>query len=258
MRHVFIGDAGNDRHAPVAVIVGLITDLDTHYRPACHGLAGLLERVPEQHRGGFIFRAEEIWRSKNLARGWPQEDRQALLQRLMALARQLGIVSSIAAVRHSPREARGTGMTPLQARHALAFTLCAGEADRHLRENCGTELGEVIAEDSPDSRRILRLCMQALKMQVFDSGESDKVTGEGPIIKPGQFRVERLINAVHFVEATQVPVLQLADAVAFAFECYFSGEPTGETFVKSVCGPGITLPSADAAHARLMVPQHRM
>jgi Protein of unknown function (DUF3800) len=56
----------------------------------------------------------------------------------------------------------------------------------------------------------------------------------GIITQNRDFRVERLVDTIHFVDKHSAPLLQIADACAFGMRRWLAGQSSGLEFAKSV------------------------
>lgn len=249
LRYIYLDEAGTSASEPVSVVVGVIVDADKHWRLAQEKVNELLAKyVPPSLKGSFVFHAKSVWGDKSLRDSWPLEDRIALLCEIMAIPRELRMAVSVGVVQRAmPHIDNGNGtFSKAEMHHLMAFCLCVSDADSWLRNNAGqSEVATLICEDVPRMRRFLRLGLQFLKVNPWYLKESKIVSPEeGRNIEANQkdyiIKVERIIDTVHFVEKADGPLLQIADACAFAFRRCLAGQSYGDIFLQVVTGGPIT------------------
>lgn len=240
MRYIYVDEAGINAKEPVTIVVGIIVHADTHWRLAESKVKEVLQAVPEHHRANFIFHATAIRSDVKLREGWSMEGRLALLHAMMSLPRQLNLAISIGLVwRKSPVPQNLTKVSPVQFQHIMAFHECVSQADRYIRVYGGPdEVATVIAEDTPDIRdfirRVVKLPPVTLTPDEVIPTQAERAAG---VIKQDRtIKISQVIDSVHFVAKEDGPLLQIADACAFGFRRYFSGQAQGEDFVRLILG----------------------
>ncbi|MER9432360.1 hypothetical protein [Mesorhizobium sp. M0408] len=87
VRVVYVDETGHTTREPVAIVAGLILDPDRQWRVLADRIEALKADVPEKFREGFIFHATDLEHGGKYRHDWPDEDRWALLDRLIALPR---------------------------------------------------------------------------------------------------------------------------------------------------------------------------
>ena len=239
-------EAGTSAREPVTVIVGLIADADNHVMSAEALALELLGSVPPQHRDGFVFHATQVYGDKQYHADWSITDRLHLLKGMMSIPRRIGMAVTVAAHwRNSvdfSEAAQSVGISQAQWEHMQAFGLCLAVADRNIRRNAGPrEVATAVAEDVPDMRRFLKLAPRAWRENPRHmSGDMLRTTAKdeeaGYNVQSGELRITRIRNAVHFVEKSEDPLVQVADACAYGFRRYFAGEKFGADFVDAILG----------------------
>jgi hypothetical protein len=139
------------------------------------------------------------------------------------------------------------GITNAQMQHIMAFNNCIARADKYIRENAGLrEVGSVVAEDVPEMRRFLKIAPKVVKMTPLITPPGGLIATEserkpGYITQQSEQRVTRIRNSVHFVEKTDDPLLQLADACAFGFRRFFSNQEFGREFCEAIVGHALPI-----------------
>jgi hypothetical protein len=250
VRFVFVDEAGTSTHEPVTVVVAIVADADSHVMSAEALVKETLGAVPSQHKENFVFHATAVFNDRKYQNGWSMTDRLKLLKNMMKVPRRIGMAVAVSAVW---RNSAGSSvvdprvMSQSQFDHYKAFTSCMGVVDRNIRENAGlSEVATVVAEDVPEMRRFLKSVPQNLRdypMHVSPEHmrrtPSDKAAGYS--IQSGEMRVTRIRNSVHFVEKSEDPLVQVADACAYGFRRYFAGEQFGSDFADAIIGSHLLL-----------------
>jgi hypothetical protein len=107
-----------------------------------------------------------------------------------------------------------------------------------------------VAEDVDGVKDDLRALIKALKNEDFSklvSLPQGEISPSQEEIRRGVFsqepiqKIERIRDTVHFVSKADGPLLQLADACAFAFRRCFARESFGDDFVLSMLGKNLEL-----------------
>lgn len=234
MRNIYTDEAGTSAKEAVSVVVALIVDPDTRWFPVVAALAALYQDIPSQYRSGFAFHARRLF-GQNKYPGWSYEDRKAFMRRVMTLPSKFDIPIALGATRRGRVDSSKwpeKKMNAAQVDHLWAFTLCIGMCNQHLADACPDELGQVIAEEIPEMHRYLRKSVNLLRGRPLvldlDPRVSDNPTTH-------TFRSDRIIDEVHFLDRSNAPFLQIADACAFGLRRYITGYDTDD-FAKAVLG----------------------
>lgn len=243
MRYIYMDEAGTSLHEPVTVVVGVVANADEHVMLADAALHEALGSVPAPFREGFVFHATDIWGSSKYREAWTMADRLKLLKTVMSLPRRIGMSVSMAMVRRTHVPGFPLQRISLeQYHHFKAFSDCVASADRYIRDHCGLkEGGTIVAEDCHDMRKYLRKIPKMLRDNPIVLGPgmvlpTAQEEEQGYVTQNGDYRVSRIRNAIHFVEKDDDPLVQIADACAFAFRRWFAGEDFGPDFVTAVLG----------------------
>jgi hypothetical protein len=129
-----------------------------------------------------------------------------------------------------------------QAQHGIAFQECISRADSFINKYAKpNEVATVISEDVPESKSLLRhLARFLVKTGYAVPREDVRVLHVGePLEDAEDFRVRkvsRIRMPIHFVEKQDEPLLQIADACAFAFRRFLAQQDHGTDFVRAVIG----------------------
>ena len=247
VRFVFVDEAGTSENEPKTVVVGIIVHADEQLMFAERAIHEALEAVPNEFRSGYVFHATDVWGSPKYRDGsWPMTNRLSLLKTMMGLPRRLRTHISMGMVRRDAdvgwHEGVMGGISKAQMQHYMAFSFCVGEADCYIRTKAKlNEVGTVVAEDVPEMRQVLARIPKIMRMAPIVSPVGallpTKAEQEAGYIKqPGELRVSRIRNSIHFVPKDAEPLLYLADACAFGFRRYFSGQSFGDEFVEAILG----------------------
>lgn len=246
VRYLFMDEAGTSAVEPVTVVVALIADADNHVMSAEALALELLGCVPPQHKDGFVFHATQVFGDQKYREGWSMTDRLYLLKGMMSLPRRIGMAISLSAVwRNSIPESDQNPRLRIsseQMDHLLAFSYCLTVADRNIRRFAGPrEVASIVAEDVPDMRRFLKAAPKAWKDNPIHLGpellrQTERDLAAGYSTQSGEFRITRIRNSVHFVEKSEDPLVQVADACAYGFRRYFAGESFGQEFADAILG----------------------
>lgn len=222
--------------------MGIIADADRDLIRARDAIEALCAEIPEHHRKeGFVFHATEIWNARRYREGWEFEERFAFLLKFFSLPRRLRLSISLGMVRvDAPQIELGAGVTQAQFRHYMAFKNCMAKADSFIRRvGHPQELGYIICEDIPEMRRLLSAATNIRKPYTITGDlqrptEFEIANGLSPASQ--EVKIERLMPSIYFATKSADPLLQLADACAFAFRRYFSDLKGGDEMVRAVLG----------------------
>jgi len=246
VRYVYVDEAGTSAEEPVSIVVGLVVHADTQIMFAEAAVREVLQPVPPEFQDGFVFHAKDLFGSRIYRERWSMAARLTMLKSMMELPRRLGIPIALGMVRRTAEPwamPENLSLTPAQSHHLAAFVYCISEADRYIR-NCAAlnEVATVVAEDIPQNnlKAVLRIAPHILRTpQVVPPGmliPTQEEREAGFMRQTGEFRVSRIRHSVHFVDKTDDPLLQLADACAFGFRRFFSDQAMGGDFVSAILG----------------------
>jgi hypothetical protein len=247
LRYIFMDEAGTSAVEPVTVVVGIIANADEHVLRAEALVSEILGAVPQNLRSDFIFHATQVYGDKKYQDGeWSLTDRLNLLYAMMSVPRRIGMAITLAVHWRGKVDYTETiakfSLTPAQADHFQSFYYCIALADRNIRKHADyREVATVVAEDIPEMRmhlanipRMLRDYPVNLPQWGMRKTPSDEEAGY--IKQSGDIRVTRIRNSVHFVEKSEDPLVQVADACAYGFRRFFADEKFGVNFVRAILG----------------------
>lgn len=247
VRYVFIDEAGISANEPVRIVAGIIVHADKQCAPTEAAVNDALQLIPEHHRAACpVFTAKKIWGDETLRENWSLEDRKQLLCAMMSIPRRLNLPIALGACLRTtempPELLKSRGITLVQAQHGIAFQECVARADswinKYARHN---EVATVIAEDVPESKRLLRRMTKHLLAGYTIPQQDIQLTQPlpHPLLTLDEFRkrkISRIRLPIHFVEKQDEPLLQVADACAFGFRRFLSEQPHGLDFVEAILG----------------------
>lgn len=249
MRYIYIDEAGTSALEPVTVVVGVIVHADRQWKVAERALLEAFREVPERYRADFHFHAKAVWGNPKFREEWTQEQRLEFLKSIMAIPRKIGLALSLGIVRRNANIfdgfAKGDEMkkhfsSPANFEHGLAFGLCLRRADKYINEYADeNEIATVIAEDVPEHRDWLKSSLKTSKslnlaLPGFGLVPTRDEMERGLIHQEQGAKVTRIIDSVHFVEKSEAPLLQIADACAFGFRRFFARQSHGEAFLDAI------------------------
>jgi Protein of unknown function (DUF3800) len=243
VRYIYVDEAGTSANEPVTVVVGIILHADRDYARTEEKLARALESVPEKFRKDFVFHAKSIWADRKYRDGWSRQERLKLLYDVMSIPRLLNLPVAMGMVRRNSFAPEGNPkITKIQFQHAMAFYYCISRADNFIRDHGEDgEVATIVAEDTPGMHKFLRKIVNHLKDNPHYTKKENIIQNvlekaTGIFNQKLVDKVERVKDTVHFVEKKDGPLLQIADACAFAFRRFFAEESWGEEFVWKVIG----------------------
>jgi hypothetical protein len=128
--------------------------------------------------------------------------------------------------------------------HGEAFGSCLEKSDLFLRKYLnGKERGVVVAEDVPHNKKFLTSAglfhrRQALQLEPEHLAPSRQDVALGLQPEPTTLQITKIIDHPNYVTKNGAPLLQLADACAFAFRRYLERQRSGEELILAMLGPG--------------------
>ena len=161
---------------------------------------------------------------------------------MMSVPRRLHLAVSMGLVWERCDPPEGVTIGRKQFHHALALGHCLSRADKCIRERGrANEIAMVVAEDMPANRKVLKALglMARERPLTFEPHHLHPTAAEiaaGREPQPQEFRIERIRDEVHFAEKRDAPLLQIADACAFAFRRYFARQSSGEEMMRAAVG----------------------
>jgi hypothetical protein len=258
VRLIYTDEAGTSALVPVCVVAAIVVDGDSQWRPLEIEMRRIIaEKVPINLRPNFVFHATDVFSgSKKIDRTeWPQQERLDFLKEILCLpfVHDVPISVGIEFKRDWSdvvdfKNLQIPGSKPLNNNkfsHLLAFNNCMEKADLFLRKYLnGAEIGTVVAEDLPEMKNILTNfgLMQRGSENTFTLPSSmqrpnrmQELLGKNP--EDYTYRIDHIVDVPNFVKKGKAPLLQLADACAFAFRHCLSKKDYGDDLLLAMLGP---------------------
>jgi uncharacterized protein DUF3800 len=248
VRYVFIDEAGTAPKDPIRVVAGVIVHADKHCMRADQAVKEVLESIPGHIRPKCpVFHAKSIWGDPKLRDNWSFDERKRLLCSMMSLPKELELSLALGACERTmelpPELLASRKISLTQAQHGIAFQECIARADSFINRYANhNEVATVISEDVPESKSLLRHMARFLLKPGYDIPKEDVrlvQIGDAALEDVESFRVRkvsRIRMPIHFVEKRDEPLLQIADACAFAFRRFLSEQDHGRDFVQAIIG----------------------
>jgi hypothetical protein len=237
VRNIYSDEAGTSAGEPNSVVVALIVHPDTQWHALADEFNELMqEYVPDKFREGFVFHAKRLAQRKNYP-GW-DEGRYAYMRRVMQLPGRFHVPLCMGVVRRGKAVSLGQieDLRPFEIDHLHAFILAMSWADKFLRQYCGDEMAQVIA-DEHDLKKVLRAHIKRTRQSPLRL--HTKVRGmyeQNTTARIEVNTVQRVVEEVHFAESAASPILQIADACAYGIRRFFAKESYGESYLEEILG----------------------
>ena len=255
VRLIYADEAGTGPAEPVRVVAAVVVQADEQAQTLIREMEQVYDEcVLPEYREGFIFHAKDLFSpsaKKNKYPNWNFEDRLDFIKAVTCLPFIHDVPIALGSMRkgtlqHSQEvlaRLRKKKLGPAAVDHAMAFASCLERADLFLRKYLdGKEKGLVIAEDVNEKRVVLRrsgLMFREKPLQLssetMQKTRAQEVLGEEP--EGHHYTITNILDVPHFLEKADAPLLQLADACAFAFRRYLSGFKYGEDLILAMLGP---------------------
>ena len=253
VRIIYVDEAGTSAREPVAVVSGVIVHGDQQLEDLEQSIEKVFDaHVPAHLRNGFHFHGLEVFNGgKKIKRSeWAFQERLAFFKDFLGLIQKFKIPVALGIAFAGALKPSGELKTKLRAikvsdatwEHGIAFSSCLERADRFLRVYLdGEESGMVVAEDLSKNKKFLRAMGMAhrklpalLNKGMLHPTELESALGIEP--KPQILTMAKIRDVPHFVEKGGAPVLQLADAAAYAFRRYFAEGSYGFELCEAMLG----------------------
>jgi hypothetical protein len=244
-RFIYQDEAGTSLKEPVRVVAGIIIHADRQLREMTKHIDVLVKRrVPNQYQENFWFHALAVFSGgRDIDRKvWSFEDRLAFYKEFVSVPFLFGAPVALGAA-YNDATLAAHGPIKHKIEHAEAFLLCVERVEYFLRDVLHeTETGTIISEDHPEmkkylSRLFVALRGEGLKVNQHDKRQSRTQRELGIKAEPVEYNVRCIADVPHFVEKGKAPMLQLADACAFAFRRCLAKQSEGNELVLALLGP---------------------
>jgi hypothetical protein len=267
MRNIYTDEAGTSAIEPMTVVAAILVNPDTHWFPVLRRIRQIWDdQIPKQYRKGFVFHAKLLSHGREYP-NWYEEARRSFMRSIMKLPWEFHIPIAVGGVKRGafdwsgwPNKDKRT-MTPAKSDHMMAFMCCMAQADKFVRENYGHELAQVIAEQNREMGPILRRTVNLLHAKPFPiEHASSPRSGSTTVVEKEDYRVERIIDEVLFLERDNAPFLQIVDACAFGIRRYLASQTHGEDYLHTISGertintvPGWSMFSGVIHHEKVLI-----
>ena len=239
MQLIYIDEAGISAKEPVLVVVAVMVEADKKWKIVESAINDLFDKfVPAKFREGFIFHGTDIYSGGKYREDWSFPDRLDFFKRFMSLVIQMKIPLSISMIdrRNHPGSPNSGKLSSEKFEHIMAYMICVDRADRYLRNYSKShELGVVVVEDTPGMKKYFKMVHDRLKKNPIEVS-SDMLYPYSTESNGETFKISNIVDCPHFVDKTESPMIQLADALAFALRRYFAGLKNGDDLVFSTFG----------------------
>lgn len=220
MRLIYFDEAGtgDEEVEPCVVVAGVMVDGDRQWRAVESHLSSLVAKyVLADDKEGFVFHAKDIHHgTKRIHRDqYSRELRIEMLRELCMIPSRFelpviaGYVDRREYKKHHPKLSKAERLVNAQV---IAAVSCTAGIEKALRaDGSSDEVAILVYENNDMTKRTIRECHNYLKLPnaAVDAAASGWALES---ILP----FTRIVDTAHFVEKTEAPILQVADAVAFA------------------------------------------
>lgn len=221
VRLVYMDEAGisNPAHEPFVVVSGIIVNADKNLINVERRLQGLIDRhIPEEHRAGFIFHAQELFNGGGEVfqrDRWPLQTRLEIARDLANLPRKCGLPIAYgfrerANVPQSMRDMFGPTVDSTTIVHVMAFMSCAMTVEQWMRANAPQEVCLIVIEDNQRAKKLIT--------EQQHQQQDQKLRDTLPENLRVHFPFRKIKEIPLFASKQQSPVLQLADFCAYVFK----------------------------------------
>lgn len=241
MSVIYVDEAGTSRDEPFRVVVGVNVPDGEHNDALRRAMTDLFDQcVPPKFRSDFQFHAKEVFNGGRLREEWPLEGRLNFYTSFLALAPKLGLPIHIGAVQAGTRLDGMSAKSRGELDHVMAFIYMMDAANRHLQQRRpSTERLSMVYESIPEREGLIRAAYKMFKEASLDFGPEHLHRGF-ELQRGGRSHArmsgERYIDVPNFALKSDAPILQVADAIAFAFRRYLAEGSHGSTLLKAIIG----------------------
>lgn len=181
--------------------------------------------IDQDLQEGFIFHAKDITGGdKKPFRDWGGERRWQFVKDMISGPPELGfsVAIGVAYAKRDPSTGKKENKELAAQRHIAAHEFALTFADKYVDKAYDqSETATVIAEDSHEMRRRLRVLHSQMLAQ---KTKVSRIAGG----------IKRTVGTINFAEKEGEPLLQFADAYAFAFRRFLSGHKYSEELVHAM------------------------
>jgi hypothetical protein len=227
IRTAYLDEAGTSALEPTTVVAGIVAD-DRSEEEALRAIEDLLGRhIPEPDRNGLWLHATDIFSGHGYFRGKDVALRKGLLEDLLTLPRKVGLAVVFGFSRRtSNRESPLSNHHEELFEHARAYIACVRAIQAHMEAYHAGQAVQCVAEAKPGAMRPLAHGHELLKRE--DIGD----------LLPDYPQATHITGRLEFSVKGTRPLLQIADACAFAVRRYASDLRYGRELYAVMTGGG--------------------
>ncbi|WP_352997300.1 DUF3800 domain-containing protein [Mesorhizobium sp. M1273] len=215
MRHIYIDESGTSSRELVAVVAGVIIDVDKDYR----GVVSSIERVKRHHLGDNYdrwFHAADIFAATGdfeKLSGWTRQERVIFIRDMIEVCNFHAIPVAVSWMHKDatvgiPTKNRNT------YRHWSAFCACFVVVDKYIANNFPNEHASIKAESCDHMKKYLDFALADVRR-----------ISPKPDSWIYQRQITNIVDDIQFLRKGQAPLLQLADAYSWGFRAYMTAHP---------------------------------
>jgi hypothetical protein len=236
MKIAFLDESGHSHREPFTIVAGIVIDPDRQWHDISARLDSLRERVPIEFRKYFIFHASDLEFGGKYRERWPANERHSILGEILEIPREFGAVLVMGLFKKTENlEARKSWdqkqkLDNSLTTHAVAYFLCMKAIDSFLKRHCAErEYAMVVAEQRREAHStILGVHRLVRSQELISRWVPDFAQEELPAI--------RLKVTPAFAAKQDEPLLQIADACAFALQRHLNNSYRSEELIESLFG----------------------
>ena len=257
VRLIYTDEAGTSAKEPVCVVASIVVHGDNQWYPLQSEIKRIIaERVPISLQENFHFHTTEIFSGgKRINRDeWSFDDRLDFIKEILCLPLVHDVPIAVGIefkrdwgelIEKFRQKPKFRFLDSNKFSHLMAFNACMERSDFFLRKYLGgKEIGAVVAEDVPEMKELITAAGLFPKespepitvpAELLRWERWQEILGEAP--EPHILKIEHIVDVPHFVKKGKAPLLQLADACAFAFRRCLSKKSHGDDLVCAMLGP---------------------
>jgi Protein of unknown function (DUF3800) len=230
MRVAYVDETGHSAKEKIAVVGGVLIEPDRQDGPLAAAISALRQDIPENLREEVrYFHATDLFYGGKYKHVWPEKDRWALLEKLLAIPRTLKIPLVLGSfVKPKDREIHNQFSDSVIV-HAIAFGQCLKAMDIFLRENCPSESTMVIAEDRDGAQKAIREIHKLFR----NERKLEQILP--PELRKG-LPITRVKYPPSFADKDEEILLQIADACAWIWQRFLNYAYENERFMQALFG----------------------
>lgn len=232
-RIAYVDESGTSPDSAVCVVAAVIVDPDKEWKRLYSYINNLMKTyVPEHKQENFSWHATDLLNGKKGTvwdRNGHYQDyglRKNILCELLEARWRVGfsVVWGFlyADVLDSSSKSRADDL------HMQAYANAVLGIEAYMREFAlSEEVASLVHEDIPERRSLIKYWQEGFRINKIK-------------VPPGMSELvptERIIDTTHFVEKGPAPLLQYADACAFALNRYLNERRDGKDLFKAIEGP---------------------